>query len=66
MKKKGITVNGKNWLLGKDYLKMDQETFKNTIQGKFKGTSVKDISELYKKLHGNDITDEPEVKSAKG
>lgn len=65
MKKKGYLVNGKNWILGEDYLKMDELKFKETIQEKFKGTPVKDISELYKKLHGDNSTDEPEVKSAK-
>ena len=51
------------WVLGKDYLKMDFETFKKTLQSKFKGIKVKEINELYKKLHGYDIDVSPEVDS---
>lgn len=64
MKKRGIVVNGKPWILGDDYLKMDWDTFKKTIQTKYPGTTVKIIREISKQLHGFNIDDVPEVEDA--
>lgn len=65
MKKKGIEIDGKPWILGDDYLNMDKDTFKKTIQTKFPGTPVKVIRELSKQLHGFNNDDVPEVEDAK-